>query len=67
MAISDPATSRLVFNASTLTVAHKPLQLSHDVFVLTADGAVRYCAAGIPRDALVPLITADVGDSVPEW
>jgi len=56
-----------IFNGSTLVLGTNQMQLSHDAFVLTADGAVRYCAAGIPRDILVPMITADVGDIVPEW
>lgn len=45
----------------------RQLDLSKDVFVLTADGSVRYAANGIGSEALPALLTIDGGDTVGEW
>ena len=57
----------VVYNGTTLTIGEKPLQASRDVFVLLADGSVRYGGTGIPQDVLASMITIDAGDNVRVW
>ena len=50
-----------------LTVHDEALDLSSDVFFVTADGTVRYTADGISAETLAALVTIDAGDTVDDW
>lgn len=57
----------VVTPSRTLSVNGQRLDLSSDVFVLTADGAVRYAAHGLSNDILSALLTINGSDTVGEW
>ena len=57
-----------VVNASgKLTVNNEELDLSSDVFLVTADGTVHSAANGVPTEILSALLTINAGDTVGDW
>lgn len=52
------------FDGQTLTIGGRPLDPSQPLYVLIADGSVRY---GLTREILAPLLTIDAGDAAPKW
>ena len=52
------------FDGQTLTIGGRPLDPSQPLFVLMADGSVRY---GLTSETLAPLLTIDAGDVAPKW
>jgi hypothetical protein len=63
---SEPVDA-VVTESGTLSVNGHPVDLLNDVFVLTADGAVRYAGHGLPNDTLSALLTIKGGDTVGGW
>ena len=62
----EPADAH-VSDGGMLTVDGRNLDLTRDVFLLTADGAVRYARDGIPAAAWSALVTINAAETVPEW
>ena len=52
------------FDGQTLTIGGRPLDASQLLFVLMADGSVRY---GLTSQSLAPLLTINAGDVAPVW
>ncbi len=52
------------FDGQTLTIGGRPLDPSQPLYVLMADGSVRY---GLTSETLAPLLTIDAGDVAPKW
>jgi Protein of unknown function (DUF1559) len=52
------------FDGQIITIGGRPLDKSQPLFVLMADGSVRY---GLTSEFLAPLLTIDAGDVAPVW
>ncbi|MEW4489599.1 hypothetical protein AB1L42_16065 [Thalassoglobus sp. JC818] len=57
----------VVTDSGTLELKNEQLDLSSDVFLVMADGSVRYAANGLPAETLATLLTIDAGDTVNDW
>lgn len=57
----------VVSDSGTLSVNNRELNLSTDLFVVTADGSVRYIENGIADDAMSALLTINAGDAIADW
>ncbi|MEZ5939790.1 MAG: DUF1559 domain-containing protein [Planctomycetaceae bacterium] len=53
-----------VFDDGELTLDGEPLDISQDLFLLFADGSLRYYRGGISQETLFPLLTIDGGEEV---
>lgn len=53
----------LVFDGQDLLLNGGPVELDGDLYVMTADGSVRY-AKGMPWETLRPMLTIDGGENV---
>lgn len=57
----------MVSDSGRLSVNNRELDLSTDVFVVTADGSVRYAPNGIAPNTMSALLTINAGDEVADW
>lgn len=55
------------FDGNLIHLDGRPLDLTQDVFLLTADGMVRYHKDGLPAEILAAMITIAGGETVTEW
>ncbi|MCA8992545.1 MAG: DUF1559 domain-containing protein [Planctomycetaceae bacterium] len=56
----------LVLREDELTLDGQQLDTSQELFLLLADGSVRYYSDGIPKEVLYPMLTIDGGEKV-DW
>ncbi len=57
----------LASSDGALTLDGQPLDLSHDIYIVTADGGVHYFADGISPETMRNLLTIDGGDDPFYW
>lgn len=56
-----------VNDSGKLTVNNRELDLSTDLYFVTADGSITHAAKGIAPHTMSALLSINAGDAVAEW